>query len=143
MNEQWVLWKPITQCKAHYGIAKMLYDKPQLNIVLYPWEENIKEVSIIFNNIINYSFADDVYALDMLHYQEYSKEFLGSSRFFKVLNSSYVQNLFEQYHMSGQVDYTHFVINTVDGTIDIVSSEEPIVVETDPILEKNRSKDEL
>lgn len=130
MNEQWIPWKPITHCKDHYGIAQIFYDRPQLTIVLYPWEENKKEVSIIFNEIINYSFADDVYALDMQHYQQYSKEFLSSSSFFKVLNSNYIRNLFEQFHISGNFEsYTHFVINSVDGTIDIISCVEPVITE--------------
>ncbi|MBS1987299.1 hypothetical protein JST99_05200 [Candidatus Dependentiae bacterium] len=142
MNEQWIPWKPITHFKDHYGIAQILYDKPKLTIVLYPWEKNIQEVTIIFSaGVISYSFADDVYALEMPHYQRYSKEFLSSSNFFKILNSSYIQNLSEQFQTSENFEsYMHFVIGSVDGNIDIISSMEPVIIETD-ISANDRSQE--
>lgn len=132
MNEQWVIWNPAST-PYEYGIEKIVYSRPKLTIVLYPWRYSTKQVTLIFNaDVINYGFTEDGYVTHMPQHQEYEETFLASSNFFKVLNSTYVQNLSDELgNPQNTKDFMHFVIDSIDGTIDIVSRINPIITEVD------------
>lgn len=130
MNEQWTVWNAASNA-TEYGIEKIIYTRPKLTIVLYPWRYSTKQVTLIFNaDVINYRFVEDGYVADMPQHHECEVAFLASSNFFKVLNSTYVQNLSDELgNPQNTKDFMHFVIDSIDGTIDIVSCVNPIITE--------------
>ena len=132
MNEQWIVWNA-TSNATEYGIQKIIYTRPQLTIVLYPWCYSTKQITLVFTkDVINYSFTEDGYVADRPQHEEYEAAFLASSNFFKVLNSTYVKSLSDELgNPQNTKDFMHFVIDSIDGTIDIISGVHPIITEID------------
>lgn len=122
-----------TSNATEYGIEKIIYTRPKLTIALYPWQYSTKKVTLVFNaDVINYRFTEDGYVTDIPQHEHYESEFLNSSNFFQVLHSTYVQSLSDELGNPTNIkDFMHFVIDSIDGTIDIVSCVNPIITEID------------
>lgn len=132
-----MVWNPTTYA-YEYGIEKIIYDRPALTILLYPWKHSSKKVSMIFSaGVILYNFTEEGYVLDMLPRHYYEANFSSSSNFFKILNSRYIQSLSDQESSEDLKDLKHFVIDSIDGIIDIIASADPTIVEIDAIQEDN------
>ena len=126
IEEQWLMWEPLSQLRGDYYFELIALDAHDANfkIILEKYNNKKEKVHLTFKfGVACYRVMDELYAFEM------QKNFLreGSS-FYKVINSKYIQWLSD---ISKGVSYAiqpnmqHFVIFTEDFTLEILNTADP------------------
>ena len=140
MQEQWIKWEPIHNLAQKYDIDSVSETTDCLNIVLSEEKNSEKKVQIIFeSSVICYRKTDETFALQKISElnAKYGKEFYARWTFFKVYDSEYLQWFGQQsYNLSEAYELQHFSIVTPDLIFDIVTPQEPKVIEINTINEE-------
>ena len=141
-QEEWVPRKPLKDLPIKYYIDAIEVIAGQLTIFLRP-EIEPYTVSLEFNNNFHmYKATEEIASIDLLYdiLGKYGDDFIYSSRFFIIHNSSYISWLKQQSGGLLQADtLQHYFILGITSIVDVIAYQEPKVTITydNPELSKD------
>lgn len=141
-QEEWVRWTPLGDLPTKCYIDAIEVIADQLTIFLYN-EKEACTISLEYkNNFYTYKTSEEICHIEFLDdiLGKYGDDFIYSSRFFTIHNSSYIAWLIQQSSGLLQADnLQHYFILGATSIVDVIASEEPEVMITynDPGLSKD------
>ena len=135
-NEIWTHWKPIEGLSTRYYVESIEFSDEDFKVILSEEDNQNKTVTILFeNSVFTYRHTDETFRSNLIFilYETHGEDFLSKGRFFKVLNSEYLNWLScQSVTNSNTLDLTHFSIITLDAVVDIIAGYEPKVILSNP-----------
>lgn len=132
LNETWTHWKPLEHLASTYYVDSIISTGKTFKVNLYEEDDKDKKVTILFeNSVFTYRYTYELFRTYLIFTLDglYGKKFWADWRFFKVLNSEYLNWLSSQsVTNSNTLDLTHFSIITLDAVVDIIAGYEPKVI---------------
>lgn len=129
MKEQWIAWEPIKGLSPFYFIKSFFDNGSQLEIIFVDDSNQQSSLQMLFEGpILEYQWVDEYFWLEesIKVEQLYRSAFEKQRSFFKIVNSSYIQEAYLPQKNNRQLH--HFVIIEEDYKIDIISSTQPQVL---------------
>lgn len=126
--QKWKKWEPVQGIPGTL-YAESLYDSKDGFVIRFRDETKSKKIIVTFEGVIfSYRWADEGSLLKTLSFltQNYGVDFYAHWTCFKVENSDYIKWFLDE--SSGRYDKNevkHFVFQTPDDVIEVLSSYDP------------------
>lgn len=131
-QENWVVWKPYEGLPTKCSLDVVNNSLDQLHILVSKYKEASPfKISVIFNRpFFMYRVSDETSTIGLLYdvTAKYGNEFIHSSSFFIIENSSYRNWLVAQAGgLLGAKNIHHYCIYTVNYVVDVLALQAPLV----------------
>lgn len=129
MSEQWVKWEPIKNLSPKYFEESFSDNKNGLKFILVDANNKKKRTAIecISDSYLKRNQEFRQATINFLN-KYYGSKFHSEWTFFKIINSKYIEWLFEEsFGTSKNFPLIHFLLLTENSIIDIITKGEPFV----------------
>lgn len=127
--EQWTQWQPLPNLELKYEIESVCNTPDGLFIVLLDSKSRVNSLSITFEGLIDFYIRVNDHCAEVIKDElstRYGSKFHIEWTFFKINNSHYVQEFFEQScGISKYYPLVHYSFITPSSILDVVSCKAP------------------
>ena len=128
MQEELIKWEPIKNLQQRYWVEDIILEGKNLTIELYPEQEQLQKVVLYFNGTVQaYRYINESFCFNLYDnfFKESGQVLEEGWVFFKVKNSKYLQLFLDIKKIRSLI---HFSILGYDEIVDIIATEEPVVI---------------
>ena len=127
---KWTKWIPLDGLSKKYSLESIVDNEGLVNIVLIDIADDKKKLHIDFHNprVFSYKKTDLRFKKHTLNELDkiYGSTFTNEWTFFKINNSSYVQELMKKSYEIFGIDISlHIIFLTTDTLLEVIPYEEP------------------